>query len=278
MARREEITWEMVDAAVEIYLRHAYGDSGAPRAPAVVDREHQDPFEAFVDETPESDEDEDPPLRRYTMRLGNRSYPFMKLVLEEHIVRGEFFFSVDTHDHIDVRPDFPDYEDWMRLKRFNLKLKREIEAEFQRAGLPTLAEIRRKVEKRLPQRLPGRRGTRILVVDDEDDEAETLVRLLGARGYKVRRAADGLEAIDEIRRHPPDLIVLDYEMPEMDGLSLIAELKKDPATRTIPILLTTASRVLAEERDKADEFLPKPFDSAKLLGMVEKLLVAGRGA
>ena len=43
---------------------------------------------------------------RYTMRLGNRNYPFMKLLLQEHLIAGEFFFGVDTHDEMDIKPDF----------------------------------------------------------------------------------------------------------------------------------------------------------------------------
>jgi len=273
MVERERITIEMVDKAVGIYLLHAYGGGPGRRRARMDEEPGMDPFDAFLDETPPPDpEEESEPLHRYTMRLGNRSYPFMKLVLEEHIVRGEFFFSVDTHDHLDVRPDFPDYEDWMKLKRFNLNLKREIEQDFHCSGLPTLAEVKAKIETCLPPRLPGRTKDLILVVDDEDDEAHALVRLLQARGYAVKRAADGLEALALIPRHRPSLVVLDYEMPEMDGLTLIASLREDPATREIPILLTTASRVLATEREQADEFLAKPFDSTHLLHLVEKLL------
>ncbi len=273
MVAREEISLEMVEKAVEIYLRHAYGEGQGRRRSREGEREGKDPFECFINETPVREPEEiHEPLHRYTMRLGNRSYPFMKLVLEEHIVRGEYFFSVDTHDHLDVRPDFPDYEDWMKLKRFNLSLKQEIEKDFQRNGLPTLAAVRARIEQCLPDRLPDRTRDLILVVDDEEDEAVTLVRLLEARGYAVKRAADGVEALEAIRRDRPSLVILDYEMPEMDGLTVIAKMREDPATREIPILLTTASRVLAREESQADEFLPKPFESTHLLDLVEKLL------
>jgi hypothetical protein len=52
------------------------------------------------------------PCIRYTMRLGNRNYPFMKLALQEHILDGEYFFGVDTHDEMEIKPEYPDYEAW----------------------------------------------------------------------------------------------------------------------------------------------------------------------
>ena len=74
------------------------------------------------------------------MRLGNRNYPFMKLLLQEHLVAGEFYFAVDTHDEMDIKPDFPDYEQWMALRRFNGNLKKRIESQLANEGLPAMLE------------------------------------------------------------------------------------------------------------------------------------------
>ena len=75
-------------------------------------------------------------LKRYALRLGNDRYPFMKFVVQEHLVNGEYFFSVDTHDQLEIRPDNPEYPEWQRLKAYNRRLKLEIEDQWDRAGLP----------------------------------------------------------------------------------------------------------------------------------------------
>jgi len=88
------------------------------------------------------------PCVRYSLRLGNRNYPFMKLVLQEHLLAGEFYFAVDTHDQMDIKPDYPDYEAWMAVRRFNRDLKRQIEDEFGRQGIDTAACLCRAVRER----------------------------------------------------------------------------------------------------------------------------------
>jgi hypothetical protein len=58
----------------------------------------------------------------------------MKFVVQEHLVNGEYFFSVDTHDQLEIRPDNPEYAEWQRLKAYNRRLKLEIEEQWDRAG------------------------------------------------------------------------------------------------------------------------------------------------
>jgi CheY-like chemotaxis protein len=270
---RKDVTRAMVDQAVEVYFRLAYGTEPRRKRPAAGEEETGDVFNQFVEET-RCNADGKPGLQRYTLRLGNKAYPFMKLVLQEHVVAGEFFFGVDTHDQMDIRPDFPDYEAWMRVRRFNLDLKRQIETALAAAGLPTMATVVETALAAHPTPAVPRRPT-ILVVDDEEDEARALERLLRAEGYDVVLAADGRQALEQLASLRPSLIVLDYEMPELDGLAVIQELRRREDTRHLPILLTTASEVLSKEREGADGFLPKPFRSVELLEWVERLLAKG---
>ncbi len=213
---------------------------------------------------------------RYTMRLGNRNYPFMKLLLQEHILAGEYFFAVDTHDEMEIKPNFPDYQAWMVVRRFNRKLKQEIESSFAENGLDTAAALRALVARRGPQEGISR-GRSILVVDDEEDLAETVESLLRARGYRMSKVHDGKAAVRAALDLLPDLILLDYELPEMDGLEVIEVLRSDEKTRKIPVLLTTASRVTIDEIKMADGFLAKPFQEALLYELVERTLAKAKG-
>ncbi len=112
-------------------------------------------------------------------------------------------------------------------------------------------------------------GGRILVVDDDHHVRVLLERLLTDQGYQVQGAADGPSALDEIRLRPPDLIVLDVVMPEMDGFTVCRRVKEDPATRLTPVILVSGVhepdiKVQGLEAG-ADDFLTKPFDTRQLL-------------
>src|SRR5436190_9241451 len=136
--RLEDMTPAHVRRAVEIYLEIAWPGDGAPRprlTPAQLTEAGSlnDIFARF--ERPR--ESSGVLLARYTLRLGNQRYPFMKFVVQEYLVDKEYFFSVDTHDDLDVRSDNPDYDAWQELKRFNLDLKNRIEAAWSSEDLPT---------------------------------------------------------------------------------------------------------------------------------------------
>ena len=303
MVKRQELTREMVDRAIDIYSALAYGGEpkkrsadknaasakgsakahsakeGAAKEGAAKDgkegaakeRDAGDVTRGFVEET-RCENAGQPCLERYTMRLGNRSYPFMKLVIQEHMIPGEFYFAVDTHDQMEIRPDFPDYEAWMKIRRFNFALKRRIEEALSENGLPTLRSIRDNAVL-APARSRGSQDRPLIfVVDDEADEAQMLEAVLRRDGYDVVLAFDGREALERMPFLDPALMILDYEMPEIDGLTVIEELRRDERTRQLPILLTTASRVLGKEGSCADGFLPKPFASNDLLSLVHRLL------
>ncbi|CNE48409.1 PAS/PAC sensor hybrid histidine kinase [Mycobacterium tuberculosis] len=112
----------------------------------------------------------------------------------------------------------------------------------------------------------------VLVADDNGDMREYLGRLLRGAGYRTVAAADGRAALAAVRRDAPDLVVSDVMMPGLNGLELVAELRADPRTAAVPVLLLSAR---AEQeasieglRAGADDYLPKPFAAAELLARV----------
>jgi two-component system KDP operon response regulator KdpE len=117
------------------------------------------------------------------------------------------------------------------------------------------------------------RKPRILVVDDEPQLTRVLRTGLNARGYEVRVAADGVAALETFGDWPPDLVVTDLSMPEMDGLELCRRLR---ATSQVPIIVLTAR---GEEKTKvealdlgADDYVTKPFGMYELLARVRATL------
>ena len=276
--RLEALTLELLRCAVSVYWGSAYASDGGGAMPKFGTRQIDGPEDVlglFQKEVVELAEGQR--TVRYTMRLGNRNYPFMKLLLQEHLIAGEFFFGVDTHDEMEIKPDFPDYEAWMQVRRFNAALKRDIESAFAVAGLDTAARIRDMVACRDTTNSKGQ-GRSILVVDDEEDLAECVESLLRARGYRMHKVHDGQAALRMAEELHPDLILLDYELPEMDGLEVIAVLRSQPSTKEIPILLTTASRVTVQEISRADGFLAKPFHEKLLYEVVERILGMRKGS
>lgn len=118
---------------------------------------------------------------------------------------------------------------------------------------------------------------KILVVDDEPDIVRVVVKIMGARGHELRTAADGFEALDKVREERPDLVILDLNLPRMDGFEVCRRLKSDAATRDIPIVMMTAAYVSVEDARKgegigADEYVVKPFLREVLIHNVERLL------
>ena len=120
-------------------------------------------------------------------------------------------------------------------------------------------------------------ASKILVVDDEPRNVKILQIQLKARGYTVYTAADGLEALDVAEKEMPDLILLDINMPRMDGFEVVERIRAHEATEFIPIVMITALRDTRENRIKsievgADDFIEKPFDSVEVLARVRSLL------
>ena len=118
---------------------------------------------------------------------------------------------------------------------------------------------------------------RILLADDEKTLRELLKVRLEAAGYHFLEAEDGKAALDQAKKHRPDLIILDVNMPRMNGFDVLQNLKKDSKTRNIPVIMLTtrASQDDIEEGMEldADQYIPKPFDSKKLLLAIEQTFV-----
>ncbi|WP_016823235.1 SpoIIE family protein phosphatase [Streptomyces viridosporus] len=113
---------------------------------------------------------------------------------------------------------------------------------------------------------------RLLVADDNADMREYLARLLHSAGYQVDTVKDGLAALQAVRAHAPDLVISDVMMPGLDGLGLVAALRADPRTASVPVVLLSAragqEASIEGLQAGADDYLVKPFAAAELLARV----------
>jgi two-component system alkaline phosphatase synthesis response regulator PhoP len=116
---------------------------------------------------------------------------------------------------------------------------------------------------------------RVLVVEDEADIVELITHYLRAEGLEVEAEGNGRRALERLREGGADLVVLDLQLPGMDGLSLCAELRRDPRTRGLPVIMLTAR---GEEADRvvglevgADDYVVKPFSPKELVARVRAL-------
>ena len=121
-----------------------------------------------------------------------------------------------------------------------------------------------------------RQRPQVLVVDDIAANRELLQGHLDDLGYDVREAKDGVEALEAVAQDEPDLILLDIDMPRLDGIAVCEELKAHPVRRLIPIVILTASNDrgtrLRGIAAGADDYLSKPFDPKELLIRTKVLL------
>lgn len=273
--RLEDMTPAHVRRAVELYRRFAWPpEAHEPPRPGAADLDKVTTLDELFARFDRDTRDDQEGFRRYTLRLGNWRYPFMKFVLQEYLVDQEFFFSVDTHDNLDVRPDAPDYAAWQELKVFNRELKDRIECTWRDANLPTNEDLRRVCERIASGEQESHKRARLLVVDDDQSVAIGLAALLRARGYEVEVVFSGEEALERLARPPrPDLVILDYELPSLDGQAVLERIRRDPLLGDLPVLMATAASINDLSRlGQANGMLRKPYDRNVLYAMIQELL------
>jgi CheY-like chemotaxis protein len=112
---------------------------------------------------------------------------------------------------------------------------------------------------------------KVLIVDDEAGLRFVLRVTFELAGHSVTEAADGRSALEQVRSSRPDLVTTDFMMPVMDGGELIEQLRADPQTAAIPVLLISSSPVAARVPG-ADHFMEKPLDPADVLEQADALL------
>lgn len=133
-------------------------------------------------------------------------------------------------------------------------------------------------ERRGKPRLNARPGTRMLVVDDSATIVALLGRMLRQNDYTVLEAGDAETGLEMARTQAPELIFLDIVLPGMDGFAALRQLRRDPATRDIPVIMISGNEQATEQfyvhRIGADDFMKKPFARAEVFARIERLLDA----
>jgi len=127
------------------------------------------------------------------------------------------------------------------------------------------------------QRHTGARSMKILIVDDDENSRVLLERALTRRGYLVECASNGVEALEKALQSPPELIVSDIMLPEMDGFELCRRVKTDDRLRTVPFIFYTAVYVDKKDEDLAlqlgaSRFLLKPLEPADFLRVIREVV------
>jgi DNA-binding response OmpR family regulator len=114
----------------------------------------------------------------------------------------------------------------------------------------------------------------ILVVDDDPDIREIIMMVLEGEGYHVAGLDNGTAVIETVQQIRPAMVLLDVQLGDLDGRDICRELKVEPATQAIPIMIISASHgwhALLEKQCNADDFMSKPFDIVELIDHVKRL-------
>jgi two-component system, OmpR family, phosphate regulon response regulator PhoB len=118
-------------------------------------------------------------------------------------------------------------------------------------------------------------GSRILIVEDHPTMREAMRLVLEGEGFDISEAGDGRAALDKVRADPPDLVFLDLNMPGSNGGDVLTQIKADPATADVHVIIVTATGEEGRERALAmgaDGYFTKPFSPIALLRTVERVL------
>lgn len=117
---------------------------------------------------------------------------------------------------------------------------------------------------------------RVLVVEDTEDNRQIMRDLLTAAGYELIEAVDGAEGLAKATQHTPDLILMDIQLPVLDGYEVTRRIKADPALRHIPIIAVTSYALSGDENKTraagCDGYVAKPFSPRQLLSKIREFL------
>jgi two-component system, cell cycle response regulator DivK len=117
---------------------------------------------------------------------------------------------------------------------------------------------------------------RILVVEDQPDNRQIIRDMLASTDYEITEAEDGAQALEAIAKQRPDLILMDIQLPIIDGYTATRKIKADPMLRSIPIIAVTSYALNGEEKKAreagCDDYVPKPFSPRQLLAKIRQYL------
>ena len=118
---------------------------------------------------------------------------------------------------------------------------------------------------------------RILVVEDQPDNRQIIRDMLADTGYEITEAENGAEALAAIAKARPDLILMDIQLPVMDGYAATHRIKTDPALKSIPIIAVTSYALSGEEKKAreagCDDYVPNPYSPQQLLAKIRRYLI-----
>ncbi len=117
----------------------------------------------------------------------------------------------------------------------------------------------------------------ILCIEDEPEMIDLIRLILNRHGFDVKGADGGREGLEMVKKNPPDLVLLDLMMPDIDGWEVYQQIKADEKTKHIPVIVVTAKaqnvdKVLGLHIAKVDDYISKPFSPKALLASVQKVL------
>jgi len=277
----EDISLGLLRRALRIYHEEACG-AAPPEFPGS-DGEPIDPVlgSVFTDDQKRVSAPLSPSVRepvgprRYVLRLSCDVFQYSKFVVEEDsYLSGEFFFAVDTHHQelVQFAADEPGLQPiFQRL----VEIKERIDRRWNEAGMPTMERLLATLEQRLARRSPSR-NVCVLVVDDNAAGARHLELLLRSEGFDVDVAHDGQRALQLIDPGRHRLVVMDVQMPGVNGVQVVDRIKANPDTAAIPVLLTTAGALDLSRHHQAEVLLVKPQPVVILLDWIEHLLLSSR--
>jgi two-component system cell cycle response regulator DivK len=117
---------------------------------------------------------------------------------------------------------------------------------------------------------------RILVVEDQPDNRQIVRDMLADTGYEITEAENGQEALAAISKQRPDLILMDIQLPVMDGYAATRRIKADSALKSIPVIAVTSYALSGEEKKAreagCDDYVPKPYSPRQLLAKIRQYL------